>query len=337
MPQVANNGPLSSFALQPRLRYEVKWHIFPHLKIFAHWTWAWTDYAIWLDKNIIRKPRSFHLTHISAYIHMRQNQLTSPVPFSRTNTENQRESILKFPSNCLLQRQCWQYWQCWRSHLHVYFADPATHYFVNINRWIPSSLPCWNLFSLDIMRMSPSFRKKCPWLLTKWISLTFFANADWSMGEVIFSFASSSPPDSKTFYFGRKWFFRNKRNIVVLSLLSGQGLIDGSVFLPLIFGSPQGFTFGGKESSWEKTFLASLDGNPGGAGGDVRSCVRRDSLSYNHIFILLPHVLQWGHYTVTSVQTLQIYVISWNETWKWNDTKDKGQFATIIMFCCDFF
>ena len=167
------------------------------------------------------------------------------------------------------------------------------------------------------MRMSPSFRKKCPWLLTKWISLTFFANADWSMGEAIFSFASSSLPDSKTFYFGRKWFFRNKRNIVVLSLLSGQGLIDGSVFLPLplclIFGSPQGFTFGGKESSWEKTFLASLDGNPGGAGGDVRSCVRRDSLSYNHIFILLPHVLPWGHYTVTSVQTFQICnFMEWN-------------------------
>ena len=105
-------------------------------------------------------------THISLHPHAAENQLTSPVPFSRTNTENQRESLLKFPSNCLLKRQCWQCWQCWRSHLHVYFVDPAIHYFVNINRWIPPSLPCWNLFSLDIMCMSPFFRKKCPTCVT---------------------------------------------------------------------------------------------------------------------------------------------------------------------------
>ena len=330
-------------ALQPRLRYEVKWQIFTHLKIFAHWTWAWTDYAIWLDKNIIRKPRSFHLTHISAYIHMRQNQLTSPVPFSRTNTENQRESILFSGFHqtvyCMLTMLTILTMLTFPSTLHVYFVDPAIHYFVNINRWIPSSLPCWNSFSLDIMRMSPSFRKKCPWLLTKWISLTFFANADWSMGEAIFSFASSSLPNSKTFYFGRKWFFRNKRNIVVLSLLSGQGLIDGSVFLPLplsyLWLSTR-FYFWWKRIQLRENLPCFFGRKPrrGWRWCEV-SCKKRLPLLQPHFYLAT---------TCTAMRSLYCYFSSDPPDicnfMEWNLEMEryyKGQFATIIMFCCDFF
>ena len=79
--------------------------------------------AFWFDKNAIRKPRSFHLIHISAYIHMRQNQLTSPSPFLKNKyrepeSEPSQVSIklftaatmlsiltmFTFPPTCLLRR-----------------------------------------------------------------------------------------------------------------------------------------------------------------------------------------------------------------------------------------
>ena len=51
------------------------------------------------------------------------------------------------------------------------------------------------------------------------------------------------------------------------------------------------------------------------------SCKKRLPTSYNHIFILLPHVLHWGHYTVSSVQTFHISnFMKWNL--EWNNTKD---------------
>ena len=82
---------------------------------------------------------------------------------------------------------------------------------------------------------------------------------------------------------------------MVLSLLSGQGLIDGSEFLPLppvlSLALHKVLLYVEKNPAGRKTSFASLGGNPGGAGVDVRSRVRRDSLSYNHIFILLLHVL----------------------------------------------
>ena len=124
-------------------------------------------------------------THICLHPHAAEPTYI-PSPFLK----NQYRQPARGPS------QCWQYWQCWRSHLHVYFLDPPIHHFVNKNRWILPSLLCWNLSLFRYNMHVPFFRKKCPWLLTKWISLTFFANADWSMGEAIFSFVSSSLPNS---------------------------------------------------------------------------------------------------------------------------------------------